>query len=361
MKYGLLVTSPVNNYKNIGDYIQSLAAKQYCEDYSCFVEKEELNHFQSDEKVKVIMNGWYMICPENWPPSDSIIPLLTSIHISPLYAVKMLSKEGVEYMKKYGPVGCRDLGTKELLDKAGVPCYFSGCLTLSLGRKYKYEGERKGVVFVDPYIPPFRYMVDGRNVYYWGNLFKACWYYVTNKSNVDKVYKLGSQMFESSQKWAKKLRASLFYHYYSKVFGDNVLMNADYVTHAVTVGVNDNNDTLLSDAEKLLNKYKKSRLVVTTRIHCALPCLGLETPVIFVWNKDLASKSIKLNAPGRLDGLKDLFRIMTFSSEKLTTDDEEIKKTLDSNLDYIFKNKTNWRQYAEKLINKCESFVGERD
>ena len=359
MKYGLLVTSPVAPTKNIGDYIQSLAARQYSENYSCLVEKEDLCHFQSDEKVKVIMNGWYMIRPENWPPSDSIVPLLTSIHISPLYASRMLYKEGVEYMKKYGPVGCRDLGTKNLLDKAGVPSYFSGCLTLTLGRKYKYEEERSGVVFVDPYIPPFRYQVEGRNVYYWKNIFKACWYYLTNKPDIDKLYSIGGQMFESSQNWARKLRASLFYHYYSKVFGKDVLKNAEYVTHAVPVKENDNNESLLSQAECLLNKYMKAKLVVTTRIHCALPCLGLDTPVIFVWNEDLASKSIKLNAPGRLDGLRDLFRIMTFSSNRLTTEDEEIKKMLKSKENLTFKNKNTWKQYAESLVKKCEDFINE--
>lgn len=357
MKYGLLVTRPVAPTKNIGDYIQSLAARQYAEEYSYLVEKEDLSHFQSDEKVKVIMNGWYMIRPENWPPSDSIVPLLTSIHISPLCSNRMLSKEGIEYMKKYGPVGCRDLGTKDILDKAGVQSYFSGCLTLTLGRKYKYDGGRKGVFFVDPYIPPFRYQVDGHNVYYWKNIIKACWFYIINKSDVDKMYDIGGQMFESSQRWAKKMRASLFYHYYAKVFGDDVLKKAEYITHAISVEAKDNNDTLLSDAEKLLNKYMKAKLVVTTRIHCALPCLGLETPVIFVWNKDLAFKSIKLNAPGRLDGLRDLFRIMTFTSGRLMTDDEEIKKTLSTNNDYVFKNKPNWKQYAEKLVEQCESFI----
>lgn len=356
-KIGLLVTSPVASEKNIGDYIQSLAAKQYGEDFSCFVEKEDLSHFHSQEKVKVIMNGWYMIRPENWPPSDSIIPLLTSIHISPLHAEKMLSKAGVDYMKKYAPVGCRDLGTKEILEKVGVTSFFSGCLTLTLGRKYKCEGTRQGVIFVDPYIPPFRYQVNGRNVYYLVNIIKACWFYLTNKTKVDKVFDLGGAMFESSQKWAKKIRASLFYHYYSILFGDDILFRAEYVTHAVSVGKEDDNHSLLLEAEKLLHKYVKAELVVTTRIHCALPCLGMDTPVVFVWNKDLASKSIKLNAPGRLDGLKDLFRIITFNKGKLYTDDEVIQQFLATKNFSILRNKPLWREYSEKLIKACENFI----
>lgn len=358
-KIGLLVSGPLAPEKNIGDYIQSLAAKQYCEDYSCFVEKEELSQFDSHEKTKVIMNGWYMRRPENWPPSRSIIPLLTSIHISPLIAEKMLSREGVEYLKEYGPVGCRDLGTKAILERAGIPCYFSGCLTLTLGRKYKYDGKRKGVIFVDPYIPPFRYQVNGHNVYYWGNVLKACLFYLVNKTKVDRVYKCGSAIFESSQSWAKKLRASLFYHYYSKVFDDNILMGAEYITHAISVGKDDDNNSLLEKAEELLNRYMKAELVVTTRIHCALPCLGLDTPVIFVWNEDLASKTVKLNAPGRLDGLVDLFRVMSFINNKITTDDVEIKNLLASKDIANFKNKSDWRNYSESLAIMCEDFIKE--
>jgi hypothetical protein len=50
---------------------------------------------------------------------------------------KAVKNHGINYLKKYGPVGCRDYWTKTLLDKYGIPCYFSGCLTLTLGRKYQ--------------------------------------------------------------------------------------------------------------------------------------------------------------------------------------------------------------------------------
>lgn len=35
-------------------------------------------------------------------------------------------------------------------------------------------------------------------------------------------------------------------------------------------------------AEELIKRYSKARLVVTSRLHCALPCVALGTPVIFV-------------------------------------------------------------------------------
>jgi hypothetical protein len=173
---------------------------------------------------------------------------------------------------------------------------------------------------------------------------------------VDIVYKRGEVMFDSSLKLAKKLRASLFFHYYSKVFGNKILLEADYVTHAVTVKKDEDNESLLSKAEELLYKYVKAELVVTTRIHCALPCLGINAPVIFIWNKDLASKTVKINAPGRLGGLLDLFRVMTFEKNRIISDDEELNRMISSKDFSNFKNKSLWCDYANKLIKECENF-----
>jgi hypothetical protein len=40
-----------------------------------------------------------------------------------------------EYLRRYGPVGCRDLATLSFLKEHDVPAYFSGCLTLTLPRE----------------------------------------------------------------------------------------------------------------------------------------------------------------------------------------------------------------------------------
>ena len=49
--------------------------------------------------------------------------------------------------------------------------FFSGCLTLTLGRNYKYNGVKKGVIFVDPSIAPLRYSDENGTIYYPGNIF----------------------------------------------------------------------------------------------------------------------------------------------------------------------------------------------
>ena len=47
----------------------------------------------------------------------------------------MLSPEGIAYLQKHAPIGCRDHYTLQLLQKHQIPAYFSGCLTLSLNRQ----------------------------------------------------------------------------------------------------------------------------------------------------------------------------------------------------------------------------------
>ena len=38
-------------------------------------------------------------------------------------------------------------------------------------------------------------------------------------------------------------------------------------------------------AKQLLDKYSRAKLVISTRLHGALPCLALNTPIIFVNKK----------------------------------------------------------------------------
>ena len=42
------------------------------------------------------------------------------------------------------------------------------------------------------------------------------------------------------------------------------------------------NEALFEQAEKRLERYAKAPFVVTSRLHCALPCLAMGTPMWFV-------------------------------------------------------------------------------
>ena len=98
--------------------------------------------------------------PNNWPPSNKIIPFFISFHINPIIEKYILNKNGVEYLKKHEPIGCRDLYTKSILERNGIRAYFSGCLTLTLDRKkLKIKNNfKKGILvinLIDRILPVF--------------------------------------------------------------------------------------------------------------------------------------------------------------------------------------------------------------
>jgi hypothetical protein len=355
-KYGLLVTSPVANTKNIGDYMQSLAAMQFLPKDFVYVEKEKVSKFRCDEPTKVIMNGWYMWHPENWPPKEEkLIPLLTSMHFTPITVNEMLKNGGKEYLQKYGPVGCRDKDSCELLKKEGIDCYFSGCMTLTLGKNYSFEGERKGVCFVDPYIPSLRIISNDSKKVYPINAVKAVIYYLMHPRKINRLAKI--PFFKGRLKFLAYFNASMFYHAYSALFEDEVLFNADYFTHMVPTSLDESQESLFKRTEVLLKKYASSQYVVTSRIHCALPCVGVGTPVIFTLNEKMESKKNLIGSPGRYGGLIDLFHVVNYCNDNVSTKEADLLKEKKLTLHTKFYNKPQWKEIADGLISQCESFV----
>ena len=47
-------------------------------------------------------------------------------------SASLLTPEAIEYLRRYGPVGCRDWTTVYLLLSCGVPAFFSGCVTTTI-------------------------------------------------------------------------------------------------------------------------------------------------------------------------------------------------------------------------------------
>ena len=144
---------------NIGDYIQSLAAKQFWDSTNIqYYHRDKLNQY-SGASAKVIMNGWFTHQPQNWPPSPNISPLFVAFHLNTSAYEKLLSDKSIEYLKKHEPIGCRDENTVAALSKKGVNAYFSSCLTTTLGYKYASSKQRKNIYIVDPvhYVPEMNF------------------------------------------------------------------------------------------------------------------------------------------------------------------------------------------------------------
>ena len=64
-----------------------------------------------------------------FPLHRNLRPLFVSFHCNKR---DLLTPEAIDYLKRYGPIGCRDWTTVDLLLSVGVPAFFSGCLTTTV-------------------------------------------------------------------------------------------------------------------------------------------------------------------------------------------------------------------------------------
>lgn len=357
MKNGLLICSGTGKTKNMGDFIQSLAQEQFLPSIDCYVEREKMDEFESTEKVNVIMNGWFMRHPDKFPPSEWIHPLFVSFHIVPRNAKRMLTPEGVSYLKKFQPIGTRDTGTCELLRIHGIDSYFSGCLTLTLGLKYYSQEKNDKIYFVDPYYE----LGKGKQYSKVVRLLSALWYVVKYQGKIKKInksfqYEFGVPFRRYWKELGKKLMLASFYHSYSKLFTDEVLFNAEYVTHKVKQSLFKDDDEKMEYARDLLKQYAKAKMVVTSRIHCALPCLGIETPVLFVCSEALEGDNVR--SAGRFGGLMELFHTLRWTTKELKdTSDYGFSKKNKIGIDTVIKNKDDFKKFKEPLIKTVEDFL----
>jgi hypothetical protein len=85
-----------------------------------------------------------------FPLHAGLRPIFISFHCNKR---ELLTDEAVEYLRRYGPVGCRDWTTVYLLLSVGVPAFFSGCLTTTVNTVFPDVAARPGpetpVAYVD--------------------------------------------------------------------------------------------------------------------------------------------------------------------------------------------------------------------
>lgn len=228
MKYGLIV---FDKSKNLGDDIQSYAAEQFLPHTDYILERERLDEFcpEDGSMVACILSGWYLYDHLHWPPSPFLYTKPISIHFDTYFSRfagekltrnLVLEDYGAEWLVENGPIGCRDIGTKKLLEDRGIPAYLSGCLTLTLN-PYKDVKPNNMICLVDV-------SSDVRD-------------YVNNNTNKE-ICELSHYINLGGIEWDKRRKI----------------------------------------VEDRLKIYQGAYLVITTRLHVALPCLALGTPVLLI-------------------------------------------------------------------------------
>tara|TARA_Y100001933_G_scaffold260600_1_gene312988 strand:+ start:6375 stop:7475 length:1101 start_codon:yes stop_codon:yes gene_type:complete len=322
MKYAVLSYIEGRNTYNLGDHVQSIAASRFLPRVDFHLNREELAYYDGPP-VKLIMNGWFVHNSADWVPAPAITPLFVSFHINELAKKDFSSPQSIAYLKRHEPIGCRDLGTVNFLRSHGVDAYFSGCLTLTLDWLREPESvERDGVYEVDlfyryPHLPT--YLRDWRLFL---RSIQHGWLFKTGK-----------------RQWH---RSRLLSHIFRRC-------SRQRTQEPWNDGLD--NPSKMLKARRLLKEYATAELVVTSRIHCALPCLALGTPVIFV---DTFAGDPVSNC--RFGGMLELFNVVRFDSKtgRFSANFEMNKKITP----YLSpRNPDTYKRLVPPLIERCERFI----
>lgn len=220
MKFANISLKP-RSINNIGDQLQLLAIDRIystmglkCDDI-VYLDYRQLSNY----------NGEYVILPITMPMADYSPHGLAgrfSDHIIPVFlgltmVKQTLSKEEVEYLKKWQPIGCRDEYTLNTVRKYGIIAYLHGCITVTFPRRPSGKHEKVYIVDVD------------------SNLMNT----------------IPAELKEG----------------------------AEFRTHIRTAGLDDPKAAAL----KQYNEYiDNAGLVITSLLHCAVPCMAAGIPVVFL-------------------------------------------------------------------------------
>lgn len=249
MEYLYQIEGALRN--NIGDVLQGMVAKPFLPNGSRVVDREDLASIDPRQESFLIANGWYMHSFERFPPPGNVKPLYIAVHVadSALLRDPMVR----EHFRANGPVGCRDHKTLKLFLGWGIPAYYSGCLTVTTEARAPINTAGSGECL----------LVD----------------------NVD----------HPVPEDVKRKLEELLGHELTRVSHDP----------PDTSGTLDEYDLkATAQMEALLERYCRARVVITTKIHCALPCLGMGANVVMIHPNP--------NDP-RLDTVREFVDVLAYS------------------------------------------------
>ena len=298
--------------RNIGDYIQTKAVIDMIHPINYKVLDRESLHKFKGPKILSIINFRYMESTNNWPPNNNISPLFISFHINPTAEKELLKPESLNYLKQYEPIGCRDTYTQNLLQKNGVKSYHSSCITTTFNRD-KYitnKGKPEGIVVIGAF-DRLNPSIDFSSTYrFLLTLIK----YPIHKLK----YLIKKQSFE------------------------NHLRNQNIVVkrcHQITKRKISSHNQGLKFANDMLKEIAKSEIIITSRIHAALPALAMGLKVIFIneglSHKNHKSRTVDVNKFFMTVSLKEFFMTNLETIQKRTDHKVHFKKIKETITNFI--------------------------
>lgn len=214
--------------------------------------------------LRSLIYGWYCNNPEkhseyHLPANEAhTTASFFSFHCRMELQRAIAAGYNSEKFKKCGTIGCRDLATKQAFERAGVRCAWTGCFTVTLNNPVPHLQTTDTIFVVDTILPEE---------------------YSGHK-------------------------------------------NVQYVTHIVKKIRPMTLFEKLLEAKKLLRMYATAQLVITSRLHCAMPCVGMGVPVIFQSPDGVRYKSgDNWCCPTRFEGIGEILK---------TNRDPECSQTIQS-------------------------------
>ena len=231
MKYGKIVfsrefVSPT--VCNLGDIAQTLGLEYIYRHMGISdgqiqeILMEEIGTYRG-EKVRLPINGYFRYSREYpaFPTSPDIDPVFLAV-----YCTSSLYLKHSQFWKAKGPIGCRDEATARAMQKRGYDAFLAGCMTMLFPRREKVPTTPK-VFLVDAHPGVEKYIPDD---------LKAHMERITHDVPVDPQ----ADKRETARRCTQMAR-------------------------------------------ELFGRYRdEATLVVTSRLHCAAPCIAMGIPTIVV-------------------------------------------------------------------------------
>ena len=220
-------TSAEREY-NLGDSIQTIALVENLKkadpnNQIIFIEGSDFGKLYDSYKgcgKRAIMAGWFSHAEEFLPPNE-IDSLYISFCLYPLRARREIINRILNHHKSQ--IGCRDFQTLTYFGDKG---YFSRCLTFTL-----------------PKFPE------------------------SNRTDEILIVKYGNDIDDDT-----------FVDY----IPENIRKNSIELTHREGALYRGNPESNIDYARFRLKRYARAKLVITNLLHCAIPCVAMGTPVVFV-------------------------------------------------------------------------------
>lgn len=297
MKYGVYY---FRNTHNIGDDIWAYAQSLFYPHIDYLIDNTSIYKFRSknDEDVATIIGAFVEPRNREWcflPPSN-VIPLFVGAYFRSTMWEFLQNEQIIRYMKAFEPIGTRTTTNVPKFTDLGIDAYYSGCITMTLPEVEKRNGGYICLVDVPEYVEDYVRKIVGSNI--------------EIKIITHDLPNLGEELFLKHRELSIEER-------FKKV-------------------------------RELIQIYADARYVVTSRLHCALPCLTQHTPVLLTVPRDGCGI---VEMYDRMQCFFELFNMCWYEDFRNGSVDYDFKNPPDNPNTYL--------NYRESLTKQIREFISD--